>query len=197
MITETRPLPMLLGKTRSAILGLLFGHVEAEYHLREIVRVAQVGLGPAQRELAQLVAAGLVTRRKLANLVLYRANPQSPVFAEIRALVMKGMGVAGELAEALGPLRERIEVAFIYGSVAEGRETAGSDVDLVVIGDVRLEEVVEALYEVQEQVGREISPVVYSRDEVEERLRRKDHFVTAVWRGTKVSVIGNLDKLTL
>ncbi|MEN6644096.1 MAG: nucleotidyltransferase domain-containing protein [Armatimonadia bacterium] len=191
MITETRPLPMLLGKTRSAILGLLFGHVEAEYHLREIVRVAQVGLGPAQRELAQLVAAGLVTRRKLANLVLYRADPQSPVCAEIRAVVMKGMGVAGELAEALGPLRERIEVAFIYGSVAEGRETAGSDVDLVVIGDVRLEEVVEALYEAQEQVGREISPVVYSRDEVEERLRRKDHFVTAVWRGAKVFVVGD------
>lgn len=135
----------LFGKTRRRILSLLFGEPKRSFFLREIVRLTRVGQGSVQRELANLVDAELATRHERGNQVFFQANPLSPVYADLRSLVMKTSGVAAAVQQALVALGEKVETAFLYGSVASGEDRADSDVDVMVVGEVEFGEVVQAL----------------------------------------------------
>jgi len=108
----------LFGRTRGAVLSVLYGHVGKGFYLRQLARLTDIALGPVQREIRQLVEAGLVTRKTVGAQTLYSANQKSPVFREIKSLVNKPVGMRDILADALDPLRERINLAFVYGSVA-------------------------------------------------------------------------------
>lgn len=122
------------GRTRGAVLSVLYGHVGESFYLRQLARLTGKSLGPVQREVRQLVDAGLVTRKIDAARTLYSANRESPVFAEIKSLVTKTIGMRDVLYSALEELRRNINLAFVYGSVARSGETAPSDVDLMVVG---------------------------------------------------------------
>jgi hypothetical protein len=81
------------------------------------------GVGPVQREIRQLLDAGLVTRKIVGAQTLYSANQESPVFAEIKSLVTKTVGIHDVLRTVLDPLRKKINLAFVYGFVARSGET--------------------------------------------------------------------------
>jgi predicted nucleotidyltransferase len=185
----------LFSKTRAAVLGLLFGRSDERFHLRAIVRAAGAGMGSVQRELKTLDAAGLVDRIAEGRQVYYRANARSPVFGELRALVAKTVGMGSVIRTALEPLAERIRVAFIYGSGARGELTAGSDVDVLVIGSVAFGDVAEALHDTQERLGREVNPSVFTPAEWVHRVRGGDHLASALMRGERLFVIGDEHEL--
>jgi len=181
----------LFSKTRSAVLGLLFGRSDERFHLRAIVRAAGAGTGSVQRELKTLEAAGLVERIAEGRQVYYRANARSPVFNELRVLVAKTVGLGAVIRGALEPLASRIRVAFIYGSGARGELTAGSDVDVLVIGSVGFGEVVEALHGTQERLGREVNPSVFTPEEWARRVHGGKHLARALIDGEKLFLIGD------
>lgn len=193
--TTTTIAEMLLGQVRTAILALLFRRSDEEFYLREIVRAAGTGQGATQRELERLVCTGLVVRTRRGNQVYYRANRESPVFAEIRGLMVKTAGVADALRAALLPLAQSVRIAFAYGSIAASREDAGSDVDLMVVGDASFSDVVTALRGVQEAIGREVNPAVFSVGEFNGRILAGEHFVTSVLARPKLFVLGGEDEL--
>jgi predicted nucleotidyltransferase len=181
---------VLFGQTRRAILGLLYGHPDEAYYLRQLVRSAGVGLGAAQREVKRLAEAGIIRRTVRGRQVYYQAHPECPLFAELKSLVVKTAGAAGVLRDGLASLGGRIKVAFVYGSVARLEQKSGSDVDLMVIGEVAFGEVVSALGAAQEALGREINPTVYSPTEFHSKLKARHHFLSSVLKSKKVFVIG-------
>lgn len=185
----------LFGKGRRKVLGVLFSRPEQPMYLREIIGAVGSGQGQVQRELKQLHRAGLVLREKRANLVYYRPNPDTPIYDELKAIAFKTFGVADVLRELLKPLAKRIAVAFIYGSVARQEDTARSDVDVMVVGDVKFSDVVLALSRAQERLRREINPSVYSKAELRAKLKEKGGFLDRVMAGTKLFLIGNDDDL--
>jgi predicted nucleotidyltransferase len=189
-----KSLDPLFGKTKQAILGLLFGGNHEEYHLREIARHTGISQGALTRELTLLSTAGLITREKRGNQVIYRANRHCPVYDELRGLVLKTIGLAGLFRDALDRLSERIQVAFIYGSIARGDEKPDSDVDLLVVGDVKLRDVVKALGNVREKVGREMNPSVYTLKEYRDKLAHGHHFLTSLKNEPKIFLIGSEDE---
>ena len=176
-------------------MSLLYGHVEEAFYLRQIVRVSSTGLGPAQRELKQLTAAGLVIKDIQGRQTYYRANKNSPVFAEIKSIVTKTMGVRDVLYDSLKPLSNRVGAAFIYGSVAKGIEKPGSDLDLMVIGNITFGEVVACLQKAQETLLREINPTVYPVAEFQNTIAKGDYFLRNVLNETKIFIIGDDDNL--
>jgi len=182
---------VLFGQTRRAVLSLLYGHADEEFYLRQIIRAAGIGQGTVQRELERLVGAGLVRRRQHGRQVYFQANPDNPVYQELRGMLLKTAGVADVLRGALTPLAARIRVAFIYGSVARGEERRASDVDLMVVGDVSFSEVVGVLGPAQERLGREVNPTVFTVPEFRTRLKAGQHFVRSVMRQEKVFLCGD------
>jgi len=184
----------LFGQTRAAVLSVLYGHVGESYYLRQLARLTDTALGPVQREMRQLAAAGLVIKKTVGAQTLYSANIRSPVFREIKGLVTKTVGMHDVLAEALRPLEDQINVAFVYGSVARSRETEQSDVDLMVVGKVDFDEVVERLGDAEKVLHREINPTVYSIREFIKKLR--GNFLKNVVSEKKLFIIGDKDDLS-
>ena len=193
--TEIGGAAALFGKVRSGVLALLFSHTDQAFYLREIARAIGTGHGAVQRELAQLLRAGLVTRYRRGREVFYQANRASPVFPELHGLIIKTVGVADVLRESLAPLAERVEVAFIYGSFAKGEERAGSDVDVMIVGEVGFGEVVSAIRSAQDRIGREVNPSVFAPDEWRKRVVSSDHFITTILREEKLFLIGDEQNL--
>jgi len=185
----------LFGKTRRMVLGLLFSHPDEAFYTRQVARILRLGLGALLRELQRLVAAGILLREARGRQVYYRANKACPIYTDLQGLLLKTVGLADVLRTALAALRERIEVAFVYGSIAKGNAKAASDVDIMVIGKVTFAEVVAALNPVQDTLGREVNPSVYSAEELRLRIRTGNPFLATVLRDPKLFLIGDEDEL--
>jgi len=181
----------LFGKTRRAVLSLLYSHVDDAFYLRQIVRAAGVGVGAVQRELKELSDAGIIRRIVRGRQVYYQANPQCPVFEELKILVTKTVGIAGILQTALAPLADRIRVAAIYGSVARSEEHRGSDVDLLVVGKVKFAEIVSALDQAQKTINREINPTIYPAGQFRSKLLAGHHFLNTIMGKPILFLIGD------
>ena len=185
----------LFGKTRRAVLALLYSHVEEPFYFRQIARTAGVGLGAVQRELKKLSEAGIILRTARGRQIYYQANQECPVYAELKSMVVKTVGVSDVLRAALIALTDRINVAFLFGSLVRGGERSNSDVDVMVVGDVTFAEVVSALGRVQETLRREINPLVYPPEEFRFKLAADHHFLKKVLEGSKFFLIGDEDEL--
>lgn len=187
----------LFGKTRQAVLGLLFGQPDRSFYLRELVTAIGGGASQVQRELAQLSTSGLITREPHGNQVWFRANPQSPVFGELKSLIAKTSGIADVVRVALAPFARQIVTAFIYGSVARGDHDAASDVDLFVVGSIAPSRLAPAQLALREQLGRPVRLVVYSAAELREHAAAREQFVASVLRQPKIWLLGSEDALKL
>jgi DNA-binding transcriptional ArsR family regulator len=192
MRTTTIPDPAaaLFRKTRRQLLAWLFTHTDESFYVRELVRVSGAAIGAVSKELEELTAAGILRRTARGNQVFYQANPASPIFEEVKSIILKTAGLADQLRRALAPLTDRIRVALIYGSGARGWLRAPSDVDLLVVGEVPFGDVVSALASAQSSLGREINPVVYSAREFRSKLGARQHFLTTVMRGPNQFLAG-------
>jgi uncharacterized protein len=186
---------VLFGRTRSAVLALLYGRADQSFYIRQIAREVDSSVGAVQRELENLSKIGLIVRTSSGNQVYYQANRQSPIFSEMRSLVNKTIGVFHVLRSALNALSKQIVAAFVYGSIAREEETASSDIDLMVVGDATLDNVISRLADVEKKLGRPINPTVYSVAEFKSKAANGNHFVNAVLEGKRVFLLGNEDEL--
>ncbi len=196
MGTATRADPvsrLLFGSTRREVLGLLLGRPDERFYLREIVRAARSGFGALQRELKQLVEAGLVKREAGGHQVYFSANRDAAIFPELRAIMEKTAGAVDVLRACLARLlnQGRVDLAFVYGSVASGKTTARSDVDLLVVGDVSLAQIVPALRAAEARLGREVNPTVYPVKEFRDKVKRGGSFLKRILAGPKLFVAGD------
>jgi predicted nucleotidyltransferase len=189
--SHASPSAALFGRSRRAVLALLYGHPDEDYYLRQIARATGLGLGAVQRELQRLSTAGIISRSVRGQHVYYQANRGCAFFSELKSLVVKTVGAGDVLRSALTPLAAKVNVAFIYGSVARGDERPGSDVDLLVVGEVSFDDVVSALSSAQQTLAREVNPTVYPPAEFRAKLAAGHHFLTSVMREKKTFLIGD------
>lgn len=185
---------ILSSKVRAEIFRLLFGTIAEELHMREIERRSGYAIGTIQTELKKLLRLDLVKKRKDGNRLYYRADKGHPLYPDIRSLVLKTVGLVDILKNALEQDSD-ISIAFVFGSIALHEETAGSDVDFMVIGKLGLRKLTGKLSGVSEQIGREINPYVLSVNEFVKRKTKKEHFITQVLEAPKIFIIGNENEL--
>ena len=186
----------LFPAVRQRVLAVLFGSPDRSFYANELIALARSGTGAVQRELASLLAAGLVTVRDQGNQKHYQANAASPVFAELRGLVLKTVGLADVLRAALAPLEDQVAAAFVYGSVARQQDTAASDVDVLIVSDaLGYAEVFGALEGAAQTLGRTINPTLYTRAELARRRAQDNAFVTRVLDQPRIWLMGDEEAL--
>jgi predicted nucleotidyltransferase len=182
----------LFPKVRQRVLAVLFGAPDRSFYANEVIALAQSGTGAVQRELAGLSEAGLLTVRKQGNQKHYQADASAPVFAELRGLVLKTMGLADVLRTALAPLAAQIDIAFIYGSVARQQDTAQSDVDVMIVSDtLGYGDVFSALEAATVSLGRKVNPTLYTPVDLAKRVQNDNAFITRMWQQPKIWLIGS------
>lgn len=178
-------------KTQQRVLRVLFGHAGRSYYASELIRQAKGGSGATQRELARLETGGLVNTSRVGHQKHYQANPESPLYPELRAIVLKTVGLVEPLRSALAPVKEEIRAAFVFGSVAKESDRSDSDIDLMVISDsLNYAEAFGVLEPAIRALGRRINPTVYTAAEFSKKRRDESAFVTRVLAQPRIWVIG-------
>ena len=191
--TAERPslVSVLFGNSQRAILRQLFGRPDRRFYVREIARGAGIPPSSLQRDLRALHMAGVIERHENGHQVYYQANPNCPIFPELKGIVTKTLGVADAVRDLLRPHKKHIRAAFIFGSVAKGTEAPGSDIDIFIIGDLPPSRLAIDLGKIDAQLGRAASLASYSVDEFVALSARQDHFVNRVLQGPVIWLIGD------
>jgi len=182
---------LLFSEYRRRVLGLLLLHPEARYHVREIARLTCTTPGTLNRELVKLANVGLLHREVSGKQVYYYANRTFSIFEELVSILKKTSGLIDVVANTLATLADKIDNAFIYGSMARNTENSGSDVDVLLIGNIGFAEAVAALHPAQEIIGREINPKVYQKTEWKKLVDKKNPFVIEILKNPKIFIIGD------
>jgi predicted nucleotidyltransferase len=182
----------LFSKVQQRVLGLIFGQPERSFYTSEIVRTVASGTGAVTRELSRLEGSGLVSVEHVGNRKHYRANRASPVFRELRSLVIKTVALIGPIRKSLAPYSDQIKAAFIYGSVAKGTDTARSDIDLLIIGDeFDYSGLYSAMQDVEVGFQRKIEPIFLSAKDWRRKVAEKGSLVSKINASPKIFVIGS------
>lgn len=190
-----QPIEFMFSPYRRRALAVLLLRPDERFHVRELERVTGVSAGSLHRELKAMAESGLLLRERIGNQVFYRANTDCSIYDELATIFRKTMGLTSMLQEALSGLGGEVQVAFVFGSMASGRQTAGSDLDVCVLGDASLLDVVKALSPVQETLRREVNPVVMTPKKFSDLYRKKDRFVSRVLSEPVLFIKANRDEL--
>ena len=186
----------LFSKTQQRVLGLLYGQPDRDFHTNEIIRLTMIGTGAIQRELEKLTMAGLLAVTQVGNQKRYQANHDSPLYGELRSIVLKTFGLADVLREALIPMSQQIKIAFIYGSVAKQKDTTKSDIDIMLLGNNLIyADFFQIITDAEAQLERKVNPTFYSPTDWVDKCRSENHFVTKVMQQPKIFLIGTEDEL--
>jgi len=182
----------LFTKTQQKILRLLFGQPGKSFYSKELVDRARIGTGTVLRELEKLSEAGLLTVKKIGNQKHFQANPASPIFEELKGIVRKTFGLSDLLRDALNKHKDKIKVAFIYGSIAKGSDNAESDIDLMLISDqMTYPDLLVGLSKLEHQLGRQINPTIYTGKEFRNKISSENNFVIRVIEQPVIFLIGS------
>ena len=187
---------LLFGEYRQRALGLLLLNPDASFHVRELARLTGTSAGTLHKELTKLTTGGILQRKQIGNQVHYSANLNCPIFDELASILRKTSGLADVLAKALIGLENKIEFAFVFGSVARGDQQTHSDIDVMLIGSLNFSDAVQALHASQAVLQREINPVVYSQNEFNRRIKNNDTFINEVLAKPKLFIIGKENELS-
>jgi len=184
----------LLGRQRAAVLSVLLARPETRLYQRQIAQLTGMRLLQAQRALRSLADLGVLRAQHEGNRVYYSPDPKCPILGELAAMVLKTAGLVEVLREALADLAG-VKLAFVYGSLARQEQTPQSDIDLLVVGDVNMQELSERLHQAEQALAREVNPTAYSETEFRQKVADRHHFLTAVLGNPKLFVIGDADVL--
>ena len=185
----------LFPKVKRQLLAHFFLTTGKKHYFREITRLIKASPGAVQRELKSLTEAGIVASEKIGRQRYYWADPECMIYSELKGMVIKTFGVVDAAATALNSFDKDVTVAFIYGSVASGSDSARSDIDLLVIGSLTFRELVSALKPVEEIMQRPINPNLYSVGEIQKKVRSENSFLKNVMNSEKLFVVGGQDDL--
>lgn len=191
---STTPLSLadaLFPSTRQKVLAALFGRPGRSFYAAEVIALARAGSGSVQRELADMTQVGLLTCTKVGHQKHYQANSASPVFNELCSLVLKTVGLADALRQALAPLANQISMAFVFGSMAKAQDSAHSDVDVLLVSNtLSYGDVFVALEPASQALSRSINPALYTEADFKARKLSDNAFITRVMQQPKIWLIG-------
>lgn len=186
----------LFPKIRRKVLALYLLNPDKRFYFREALRLLGDTPGSLQRELRSLTKAGILTMEPIGIQKFYKANTESPVFGELQQLAAKTFGLIDVIRDVVrSRAGDRVDLAWIYGSIASGKDTSSSDIDLMVIGTLSFRDLVHTLQPVEENMQRSVNPTLYSMEEFREKLRQKNNFLVNVMESEKLFVVGTEDDL--
>ena len=194
---------LFFSPARGRILRLLLGQPGERFFIRQISREIGFTHGPVQRELEALLRAGLLLRNRSGHQVYYQADPSHPVFAELQSLVVKTVVAVQKpedvhqlLRSALAPIAGRISLAFVYRSTVSPffpEEDAANRLDLMIVGDINLNEIRPQLDAVEARFGCSINAAVISAKGFRSSLQSRSGFLPSILQGERVILIGEID----
>lgn len=186
---------LFTSRVRVRLLTLFLTHPTEAFYIRQITRLTGETYNNVRQELQNLAELGLILGERRANAIYYRANPEHFLFPELKSIILKTEAIGDVLREKLATLGN-VRVAFVYGSTAKGTELASSDIDLMLIGEVDLDELNRIVDQIEEELGRTVNYAVFDEGEWRDRVAKRHSFAMDILTHEKVFLIGEEDDLS-
>ena len=177
-------------KLREELLTLYFSNPNKKYYLRELERILNFSVGNIRRELIKLESTGLFLSENKGNLVYYYLNQSYPLFEELKSIISKTSGASKMLQNILVKFKD-IDRAFIYGSFAKGEEREDSDIDLLIIGEVNEDKLIEEIGKLERKLQREINYAIYEKEDFKKKKKEGNSFILDILKEKKIFLIGD------
>ena len=177
-------------KLREELLTLYFSNPNKKYYLRELERILNFSVGNIRRELIKLESTGLFLSENKGNLVYYYLNQSYPLFEELKSIISKTSGASKMLQNILEKFKD-IDRAFIYGSFAKGEEREDSDIDLLIIGEVNEDKLIEEIGKLERKLQREINYAIYEKEDFKKKKKEGNSFILDILKGKKIFLVGD------
>jgi len=181
-------------KLREELLALYFTNPNKKYYLRELERLLNFSVGNIRRELIKLESTGLFLSENKGNLVYYYLNQSYPLFEELKSIIFKTSGAPKMLQNFLEKFNG-ISHAFIYGSFAKGEEKEDSDIDLLIIGEVNEDKLIEMISKLERKLQREINYAIYEKENFSKKKKEDNSFILDILKEKKIFLIGEENEL--
>lgn len=188
---KTNPINALFPKIRQNILAATLLQPEKSWFISELAEYLGTSPSSLQRELESLTMSGILQSRRDGNRLYFQAETESPIFPALQELVTQTLGIIEQIKESFLLFSDKITVGFIFGSVARGEENTQSDVDILLIGNVKLSEISTLLRDLERKFNREINVNCYSLEEFQNKIHAENHFLTSVISGKKIFLLGD------
>ena len=186
----------LFTTTQQKVLGLLYAQPDKSFYTKEILRLTGMGVATIKRELDRMLATGIVSMNKIGNQHHYQANPACPIYKELLSIVKKTFGVVDVIKDSLIKIDNEVDFSFVYGSVAKGEETAGSDIDLLIVTEsLAYADVMKVLDNAEQELGRTINPSIYTLQQIKKKIKQKNAFLTRLMEQPKLWIKGSDDDI--
>ena len=185
---------LISSRIRIELLKILALNPESTFNINELSRRAGFSLRGVEKELKNLLSGGILTREVTGNQHRYRLDPLCPINREIKGIIIKTVGIAELVKQALRSVEQKIHRAFIYGSFASGDYGNESDVDLFIVTELPGIKLAELLGPAQNEIGRSINISQFTSTEYNQRKEQGDHFLTQVLKGPKIIILGHKDE---
>ncbi len=183
-------------RLRAKLIGWLFSHTEEKFFVTQLAELLDEKTASISRELSRLNLAGILLSSRQGKRKNYRANPSFFFFPELKRLVLKTVGVPGQLSQLLTHL-SGVRHAFLYGPYGRGDEEVGSDIELMIIGDIDCDMLDELLEGLERRLDLTINCIVYGPEEFDEKVKAGNRFLLDVLEDDFIMLIGRRDDLVL
>ena len=176
---------LIASKTRIKLLIRFFFNPKTRSYLRELAKEFNVSTNSVREELNQLTRTRLLKTERNGRQVFYQANPDHPLFPELKSMVGKVMGmdqVIDGIVNRLGDLEE----AYLIDDYAEGKDTG--IIDLILVGNINQYHLNDLSRKTERYIKRKIRSLVVSREEYDDLLPElKKRAQVLIWEANKMS----------
>jgi len=181
-------MPLKFTKNQTLILEVFFNHPEKSYYLHELGRMINKKPGVFQKDINKLVENDILQSEYQANNRFFKLNKSHPLYSEFKSIFFKTVGIEGTLRKFLKKIKD-VRHAFIYGSFAKGREHKDSDIDLMIIGSAKQDDVLDMVNKLEDKFRREINYTLISEKEYQEKIKKKDSFLDSILKKKRIELI--------
>jgi predicted nucleotidyltransferase len=171
-------------KSKKAIelLEYLVEHQDEEFHHNQLAKRIKISKNTLSKWLNHLLENDILAASSRGKLKLYKLRKDHPVFKQFKILL-----TLTKLWDACKKLKRRVEI-YLYGSVALGQDDQASDVDILILGKIENEELLQLVEKMRKSLGREVKPLVLTPLEYSV-LARKDRALYESIEESKIRVI--------
>lgn len=184
---------LMISRVRVKMLELFLTNQKELYYVRDISRQIKEEINAVRRELERLSMTGLLKSEQRGNRLYYYLNNKYIFFQELERMIAKTTGLGKKLRKLQNKLGT-VEFVMFSSRFVQGLPPAQGQLDILLVGDIVLQDLSDLIKAEETARGREINYTVFSKDEFEFRKQRRDPFIMDVLFGSRVMVLGSEDE---
>lgn len=148
--------------TALKLLLFFFEHPTQEFYEKQVSSETKISLGAVNKYLRELASENFLNLETKGKMKFFKLNRGNIIVKMLKTAYNLSLPIVCSLTY----LGERFNIKiYLYGSAARGEDIEDSDWDILVIGNVKLNEIEKELNSIRGKFNKKIKPMVFTPSE--------------------------------